>query len=160
MTPRRKAQVSRHVNQAAMVCVDDYGEEVWLCPYTGKLVWISKAFLVGAILPQCDSIYVCADGYLPFYKESRRLFNESERNCNTCKFLIRVPFKNDNSGLQPGKCSKPNNDLSSHPYFHGKSSEPLSEAALRLFELITADGSDFYFAPDDCMNMTCYEQRA
>lgn len=116
-------------------------ENVYECHYTRTIVKESEVIWVGAIIPNVKYKYACTAGYEPFRKESVKLFNESEQNCNTCKNLIRIKHKKSNSGLLYGKCSKHDITETNHPYQH------------------LLDDGIFSFSPNDYMGMNCYESR-
>ena len=109
------------------------------CHYTGAMIARREAIRLGPIIPQVNVTYICHPLAADARKASLQLFYETEQNCNTCRFLIRVPFDRRSariSGLMPGKCNHP-------------SSTPLYPKG----------GDNIMFAPDDCMLQPCYEQR-
>lgn len=65
------------------------------------------------------------------HKESRQEFEALDRNCNTCKHLVRVPHK-DSFGFLKGMCGR----MNGHPF------QPT-----------------FLFHPHDWMGMSCWESR-
>lgn len=115
----------------------------WLpvkCHYSGKWFLRRNGVWLGATIPQAKVRYLCHPKYgKAARKESKRLFDASERNCNTCKYLVRTPFKADSSGLQSGVCSSESFDYQHHPYWKG--------------------GYLISFAPDDYMGMSCWTER-
>ena len=115
----------------------------WLpikCHYSGKWFLRRHGIWLGAIIPQAKVRYLCHPKYgKAARKESKRLFDASERNCNTCKYLIRISFKADGSGLQPGVCASEKFDAQHHPYWKGDHS--------------------ILFATDDYMGMSCWTER-
>ena len=115
----------------------------WLpvkCHYSGKWFLRRNGIWLGAIIPQVKVRYLCHPKYgKAARKESKRLFDASERNCNTCKYLVRTPFKADGSGLQPGVCTSESFDSEHHPYWKGSHS--------------------ILFSPDDYMGMSCWTER-
>ena len=119
-------------------CVDDYGTEVYACQYSDALVWADDFCFIGAVVPQVSGSYVCHRSLgQASYRASRRAFDATERNCNTCAHLSRVPHAR-RFGFLEGVClSTPVN----HPY----GVEPATNR-------IT-------FHPDDWMGMQCYVQR-
>lgn len=117
-------------------CVDDYGNEVWVCHWTGQLVSADVALLIGSFYPGAQRKFVAAPGYEEARRQSYIAFADAEANCNTCRHLARLPDRKGIDGLLRGRCqSTPVN----HPY------------SIR-------DGV-ISFAPDDCMGMACYESR-
>lgn len=120
------------------ICTDDFGNEVYIGHWTGKIVASTDARYFGAIIPQANCRYIdLRDEGLLARKESYRTFCDSEQNCNTCRHLKRVPHKKNAHSLMAGIClSAPVN----HPYRVGKNNEIL-------------------FHPDDWMGMQCYESR-
>ena len=115
----------------------------WLpvkCHYSGKWFLRRNGIWLGAISPQAKVRYLCHPKYgKAAHKESKRIFDASERNCNTCKYLMRVPFKSDGNGLQPGVCLSVSFDSEHHPYWKG--------------------ANTILFAPDDYMGMSCWTER-
>lgn len=109
------------------------------CFYSGALFIKSEGIVLGAIIPQVNSAFLCH----PLAKENRlrslKMFQDNEQNCNTCKHLKREPFDKKSfsvSGLMPGECT------------HNKP-EPLYPRG----------GGKIMFAPDDCMLQPCFESR-
>ena len=107
-----------------------------VCHYTGALIPRIEAIILGAVIPQTPISYLCHPLARDTRKQSVRCFQDYEQNCNTCKHLIRVPFKKDTSGLQPGQC-------------FNEQRQPL----------YPREGNNILFAPDDCMLQPCYEGR-
>jgi len=88
------------------VCVDDHGDEVYVCQYTHKPVTVRDSILLGPIVPSVPGTYVCAPDAKPARRESMMAFNEMEANCNTCAMLTRVPHPKSPDGFLLGKCYK------------------------------------------------------
>jgi hypothetical protein len=122
------------------ICVDDFGNLVYSCCFTGVKVTPDQAISIGATLPGVKAQYFMAntDEAREARKKSAILFHESERNCNTCSSLERVKHEKTPSGFLYGRC--PTVD-SSHPY----------SARQR--------GDIILFHPDDPMHMPCYTSR-
>lgn len=122
------------------VCVSDYGVAVYRCRFTGVPVYADNCRIVGPMIPQARGVqYVASLDSRDAEKASRKLFDENEANCNTCKHLKRVPGRKGLSGLLYGKCMATPDD--SHPY------------------LSRFDCGVMPFAPDDWMGMPCWEAR-
>ena len=97
------------------ISVDDFGNEIWLCPYTKNLVTIGKHIFIGPCMPQVNGTYVCAPDAMPAYKESKAAFNEMDANCNTCANLERVKHEKKRGGFLLGKCKKTEQNIRFHP---------------------------------------------
>ena len=113
--------------------------DLCVCHYSAGLIVRKDSIVLGPVIPQAPMPYVCHPLANDARKRSIVLFNETEQNCNTCKYLQRVPFDRRSfsvSGLMPGIC------LHSNP-------EPL----------YPVDGNKIMFAPDDCMLQECYSSR-
>ena len=87
--------------------------EVHYCHYTGKPIPAGEEIVVGAIIPNVKAKYYVSD--IELHKRSKRLFDESEANCNTCKHLVRVKHDKCRSGFLYGKCAKDGAELMFHP---------------------------------------------
>ena len=79
-------------------------EGLYTCQYTGLKVSREEAIFLGACVPQVNGTYVCHPTALPFFKKSKRNFDESEANCNTCKHLVRVKHEPRKDGMLQGEC--------------------------------------------------------
>jgi len=77
----------------------------------------------------------------PASREERDAFNESEANCNTCKFLERIQRPKEPSRMQYGRCTNPGARIDRHPY-----RDRIEEGVLT-------------FHADDWMGMPCYVYR-
>jgi hypothetical protein len=113
----------------------------YVCHWTGKTVSDDQVVWTGGVIPNVKARYPAAPGYEEARKESVRLFHESERNCNTCRYLSRVPHEKNKAGFLRGKCTNSERDLKEHPYRH------------------LMNGDVMAFHPDDPMHMPCYESR-
>lgn len=136
-------QPQRHETRNKNPCnqpliIDDYGDAVYLAHYAQRLVWPDESTYAGAIVPQVNQCYVDAKDPTA-RKASVKAFDESERNCNTCLRLNRIPHAKDQTGFLHGECesSKPN-----HPYKH-------------RFK----DYGHMIFHPEDWMGMICWQPR-
>lgn len=98
------------------LCVDDYGDLVYRCWLTNRLVWPSTYRLVGSFNAAVAGAYVCAVDSKDAEKTSRGAWDECEANCNTCRNLIRVNHKQAKDGILPGKCqTKGFHEIRFHP---------------------------------------------
>lgn len=121
---------------------DDDGAWVYRCHYSGAEVRFGEHIFIGPVAPQTRGAYVCHPvSGPPAFRVSRRDFDETEANCNTCAHLQRVQHEPNRAGLLYGRCSVLE-DRRMHPY------------ASR----ITDDGT-FPFHPDDWMGMPCHKPR-
>jgi hypothetical protein len=111
------------------VCVDDFGNIVFICQYTRSFVATDLAIFIGPCMPNVTGTYACAPDAMPAYKRSRTAFNEAEANCNTCRHLRRVPHEKNKAGHLFGECIR------------GMSDQVMQ------------------FHPDDPMGMSCWESR-
>src|SRR5574340_322777 len=115
----------------------------WLpvkCHYSGTWFLRRNGIWLGAIIPQVKVRYLCHPKYgVLARKQSKLLLDAFERNCNTCKYLVRIPFKSDGSRLQPGICTSKSFDYEHHPYWKGSHT--------------------ILFPPDDYMGMSCWTER-
>ena len=109
-----------------------------ICIYTHMLFVRKEGIVLGPIVPQATKSYLCHPLAGSRRKGSIRQFQEYEQNCNTCKYLLRLPFgwKEKNAGLHPGEC--------------------LNEKRKPLYP---CGSNKIMFAPDDCMLQSCYESR-
>jgi hypothetical protein len=73
------------------ICQDDFGNLVYICQYTGGVVSCDNFIFIGAVIPQVSGSYVCSPGAGEAFRLSKKTFDESEANCNTCKNLTRLP---------------------------------------------------------------------
>lgn len=118
------------------VCVNDYGDAVYSCHYTDAKVYGAGAKWTGAFNGSASRYVMAATSEADArLKESRRLYDESEGNCNTCRRLCRMP--------------KAITDF--------EKSQPISNRTLAG----TCDKKNgvFEFYPADPMHMPCYEER-
>lgn len=118
------------------LCVDDYGNEVWECHWSKRLVTADQAVLTGSFLPGAHWKFVAAPGFEEARRQSYIAFADSEANCNTCRHLERLPSRKTADGLLKGRCKA---IPIKHPY-------PIRDGVIT-------------FPPDDCMLMECYESR-
>lgn len=122
----------------APVLVDDFGNEVWKCRYTSKLVAIGQHIYIGSVMPNVSDTYVCAPDAAKAFQAKKRAFDECEENCNTCASFERLPHEKRFDGMLRWKCEKV-------PEMH-----PL---------VYTKSGNEFWIHPDDPMGMPCYHAR-
>lgn len=110
-----------------------------VCHYSRALIPRREAIVLGAILPTVATSFMCHPLAVEKRKWSMHAFHEHEQNCNTCRYLQRVPFNKAQrgpQGLMHGECS---NDNRQPVYPQG--------------------GNKVAFHPDDCMLQPCYEGR-
>lgn len=123
-------------------CTDDYGTSVYRCRYTSSMVWADACEVIGSVVPGVKARYVIAPTIEArhAHKASGIAFHESERNCNTCLFLSRVPHAKS-AGFLHGRCTNAMAQVEASPYFN------------------RMNGDVMVFHPDDPMHMPCYESR-
>ena len=119
-----------------LLCVDDFGSEVYKCHWTGKPIAIPDAVVIGGFMPGVKSKFICHPDYIEARKLSHKSFNESEANCNTCKHLFRVK-REKNAGFLYGECLAKSKEVKIYPVIDNV----------------------MMFHPDDWMGMKCYEHR-
>jgi len=106
------------------------------CLYGRNLIPIEESIKVGSFCGGPYSFFM-HKSRVEEHKESRKLFDQNDRNCNTCIHLQRVKHKKEPTGFLTGICkSTPIN----HPY------------------KLRSDGT-MIFHPEDPMHMACYEPR-
>lgn len=118
----------------------DKDENLYRCHYSGEPVSLGASIFIGPCVPQVHGTYVCHPAAKPAFQESKRAFDESEANCNTCRHLHRVVHKRS-AGVLYGRCLSPAQDMGAHPYRD------------RIVYGVMP------FHPDDYMGMPCYEAR-
>jgi hypothetical protein len=119
------------------ICVDNYGESVYRCPFTAELLMASTCTPVGAIMPNVKVRYFTNQKGKEARKDSVKSFADSEANCNTCAHLTRVSHEKSRAGFLFGKCKE------GHKALPNYSKEP----------------DMLVFHPEDWMGMSCYKQR-
>ena len=120
------------------ICIDDFGNEVYRCHWTDLPVSVAEMVITGGFMPGVKARYFSHPDHKEAKKRSYEAFADlSERNCNTCKNLIREKTTKDAAGFLYGKCAI-NSD---HPKIYGMI------------------GNVMKFHPDDPMHMKCYESR-
>lgn len=131
------------VFSGATVCIDDFGNEVFECRYTGALIVAPDGVVIGATMPGVKARYVMADTAeaKQRHKEQGIAFHESEANCNTCRHLQRVLQPKNKGGFLYGRCGNSHGKPDASPYADR-----------------SADGV-IVFHPDDPMHMPCYASR-
>ncbi len=105
--PERAATRAKQFLLSAPVCTDDYGNAVYRCQFTGDFT-DETAILAGAFLSSVSGAYVCSPRSREAYKESRKAFDESEANCNTCSSMRRLPHKKRRDGMVEVGCLRKN----------------------------------------------------
>jgi len=106
--------MKRHPTSGKPILNEPDADGLYTCQYTGLRVSREEAIFLGPCVPQVNGTYVCHPTALPFFKKSKRLFDESEANCNTCKHLVRVKHEPRKSGMLEGACHT-NPKLLFHP---------------------------------------------
>lgn len=132
------------------IITDDFGNLLYVysnitndSPLSNKIIkgdrflTTNNAVVIGSIIPCLNVQYLIHQDHLDIHKQSVKNFHESERNCNTCRFLTRVKHDKDSSGFLYGKCE--NENCSNTLY--GSTKEHM------------------IFHPDDPMHMDCYVPR-
>lgn len=117
--------------------VDDFGNCLYECNFTKKIVHIGEGIYLGPVIPQVNGTYVCHPDAIEARKTSVKHFNEVEANCNTCKHLERVKHEKAKGGFLYGKCGK---GTTKHLY-------PVNNGVIM-------------FHPEDWMGMDCWEARS
>jgi hypothetical protein len=96
--------------------VDDFGDLVFRCWLTNKLIPVRESRQVGPFNVAVAGTYVCAKDSIKEEKQSRWLWDEQDANCNTCKNLQRVKAPRSKDGLLTGNCPAKNiYQLKFHP---------------------------------------------
>jgi hypothetical protein len=129
------------------ICVDDFGNLVFRCHYTGHLVTTAEAIFFGSVIPQSINTYVCSPTATEAFKDAKRAFDEIDANCNACKNFNRLPFNRDNNGLMKGWCSK-----------ILRFQNP--QGVYNLNKGQNGTYWSYWVHPDDSMNMPCWEARS
>lgn len=119
------------------ICVDDFGNEVHKCGWTGRLVSIADAVISGGFYPGVKSSFLAVKDHHEAKRYSKACFDESEGNCNACKHLIRVKHEKNRAGFLHGKCAI-------------QSQKP---------QIYPMAGDVMMFHPDDPMHMPCWTSR-
>ena len=91
---------------------------LYTCQYTGLKVALEGSIFLGPCAPQVNGTYVCHPTALPAFKKSKRMFDESEANCNTCKHLVRIKHAPRKDGQLQGTCPAVGTELMFHPDDH------------------------------------------
>lgn len=120
-----------------VICIDDFGNEVYKCHWTGILVSTADSVITGGFIPGVKGAYVAVKDHIDAMRESRSAYDEMESNCNTCKNLERVK-SNLRGGFLNGKC--------------------LSSPSFENMQYPTINGV-MMFHPHDPMHMPCWEPR-
>lgn len=124
--------------------VDDYGDIVFKkCPRTGHgPFWVSEGRLIPPEIPTVKGMTFVHNSYTKeMQKYDKALFDDLDANCNTCKYLIRMP--NNKFGEMQGKCASVPDD-GGNGWF-------------RLMPI--PDDGVFSFHPTDFMGLKCYSNR-
>lgn len=98
------------------ICIDDFGNEVHKCHWTGQLVSIADAVITGGFMPGVKSKFIAIKDHRAAMKQSHRDFNDMDANCNTCKNLSRVNAEKSKHGFLYGTCNiKTKEIMTFHP---------------------------------------------
>lgn len=118
------------------ICVDNFGNEIYICHWTGKTVSVIDAVITGGFIPGHNTQFLSIKDNRKTMRNSRKLFDELEANCNTCKNLTRIK-SDDKHGFLYGVCE---NEISQH-------------------ELYTSQNTIMTFHPNDPMHKVCWKSR-
>lgn len=102
---------------------------LFTCQYTKKKTSYHDCIFLGAIMPNVNLTFICHKEANAAWRQAKRDFDEFERNCNTCKHLVRHLYKGND--LRTGECNPHN---APYPF-------------------------QIQFHPDDHMGMKCWEAR-
>lgn len=138
-TQRLTKLYTLYTEKNPILFVDDYGMAWYKCHASQKHIPANEVIIFGALIPNLNVQYYYHNSMKEYRKIQVREFNEFERNCNTCKHLVRVKHAKDTLGFLYGKCSGNGNML--HPLVYNSSLNNLK------------------FHPDDHMDMICYGAR-
>jgi hypothetical protein len=97
--------------------VDDFGTEWIVGHFTGTLFPADQAVRAGCIMPSLPSSYFhwdIKDHHAARRQSYRDFCDICEQNCNTCKWLTRMPSKKG-EGFLNGVCQRDNQSLRFHP---------------------------------------------
>jgi len=94
------------MHNSQYMCVDDFGEEVYKCRYTGNPVTAGKSIFTGGMMPNVKARYImeASQAAVKAMQKERRLFDLSEGNCNTCAKLCRIGHNPRKDGVLIGVC--------------------------------------------------------
>ena len=87
-----------------VICIDDFGDEVYRCHITKRTTSVSESRLVGSFNVAVAGAYVCANDSKAEERLSRANWDECEANCNTCQSLKRLPKTSQTDGFMNGEC--------------------------------------------------------
>lgn len=142
MAELRHAKNGRAIGNSP-VCVDDFGNLIFICQYTKKPVNVVDSISLGGVIPQLVCTYVCAPDAIEAFKDAKRDFDSWDQNCNACIHFVRLPHDKETTSFVRGKCSE--------KVIPKKMVYRVRDSCFRLDE--------FWVHPDDSMNMKCWEQR-
>ncbi len=97
------------------VATDEYNMLYFKCWQSGRFICESDLMIVGGNIPNSNCKFPIHKESILIYKDSCKLFEISEANCNTCKFLQRIKHEKSTDGFLKGKCTKKGIDLKFHP---------------------------------------------
>lgn len=126
---------------------DDYGTAWFRGQYTRRIISALECAYVGAVVPQVNRSYVDDKILGP---KARALsvidFNRYERNCNSCRHLIRLKMT-----------PRQEHYAKIYTVFYGRcaSTPGAAEAESPIF----SDDGSFSFSPENHMGMACWQER-
>lgn len=120
-----------------VIRIDEHGNDVFKCHWTGKEVGAPDAVITGGFYPGIKSKFIACKDHTAAKKQSHHLFNQMDANCNTCKHLDRIKHSKDSAGFLYGACKIDSQDQKHYQVRNGV----------------------MMFHPDDHMGMECYESR-
>lgn len=97
------------------ICIDDFGNSVYACHWTGRIVNALDAVISGGFYPGVKSRYIAVKDHQQAKKESHAAFSEMDANCNTCKNLDRIKHDKDKAGFLYGVCKMNLKSVKFHP---------------------------------------------
>ena len=129
-------------------------ESICLCHFTKNNFKVKDGIVLGAIVPQVNISYLCHPDANNIRIKQKKEFDLFEKNCNTCKFLQRLPTNKSENSLK-GFCKNNNHSqaLPSIPFgIWNLKFEPQYRYNLN-------NTIEISFDPNIHMNMNCYQPR-
>jgi hypothetical protein len=111
--------------------------DLCICPFTNLYFQRKDGIVLGSVVPQVTISSLCNPIATDTIKKAVRVFQDFEKNCNTCKHFSRVKSESK-FGFLTGICKSPTSDIANHSFTRDK---PMD------------------IHPKDHMNMNCYEPR-
>jgi len=106
--------MNRHPTNGKPILNKPDADGFYTCQYTGAKVRLEDAIYLGPCVPQVNGTYVCHPDARDAYRQSKRLFDESEAKCNTCRHLVRTKHAPRKDGRLRGSCHV-NPSIAFHP---------------------------------------------